>query len=113
MWPFSQKLIPKPVPSIRVGDILVDWNRDYDYWEFTFEQQDYTMTENPQFNPAIFDRLPQVKVWIEQLESEINQEISKQLAGWGPSDGQKELLSVDVSWILEKEQVELSYSHEA
>lgn len=112
MWPFSRNKKPKPVPTIRCGDVVVTWNRDFLWWEFSRDSIDYSLTDNPVFDPSLLSELPKVSAWLVDLESEIDDEIKKHVEGWCDRKGQKDLVVIDVSWLISKNEVNVSFAHE-
>ena len=70
------------------------------------------MTENSVFDVAVLPILPKIEEWLAGLESEIDSEIKKHLEGWCDWKGHKDLVNVDVSWLVTKNAVDLSYAHE-
>ena len=112
MWPFSCNKRPTPVPAIRCGDIDVTWNPTFHGWEFSVGDIAYSQHQNPVFDQSVFAKLPEVRKWLEVLDSEINEEIKKHLAGWCDWKGQKELVGIDVSRLISRNEAEVSYAHE-
>lgn len=112
MWPFSRRKKSTPVPAIRCGDVDVTWNRDFLWWEFSSGDIDYSLTDNPVFDPSLLSELPKVAKWLVDLHAEIDNEIKKHLDGWCDWKGQKDLVGVDVSWLVTKNEVDVSYAHE-
>ena len=111
MWPFSKQkqTYDKPTPTIKVGETLIKWDKRVDWWAFVIDGAYYSQMDNPVFDPQIINELPNVRQWINDLDAEIDKEIAKQLAAWCEWDGKKDLSSIDVSWLLEKNQVDVSY----
>ena len=71
------------------------------------------MSDNPVFDPSVLTKLPNVASWLEELDAQINKEIKKHLEGWCDDwHGQKELVGIDVSWLVTKNEVDVSYAHE-
>lgn len=69
----------------------------------------WTLRENPVFNPAVLDQLPRVRQWIMDLEAKINREIAGHLEHWCEWDDVKKIVAIDVSWLIEERQAEVSY----
>ena len=111
MWPFSKhkQTSDKPTPTIKVGETLIKWDKLVDWWEFEIDDAHYSQMDNQVFDPQIINELPKVRQWINNLDAEIDKEIAKQLDRWCEWDGTKYLFSIDVSWLLEKDQVDVSY----
>lgn len=83
------------------------------WWEFTENGIDYTLSDNSVFDPSVLARLPEVSKWLEGLDTEINEEVKKHLVGWCDDwRGQKGLVGIDVSWLIAKNEVDVSYAHE-
>ena len=110
MWPFSKKTSDKPSPSLKVGETLITWDIRFDWWEFEIDGVSYLQSENPVFDPQIIKELPKVRQWINDLDAEFDREIAKQLDGWCEWDGKKDLGSIEVSCLLEKNQVDVAFS---
>ena len=110
MWPFSRKVSDKPTPTIKVGETLIKWRKGLDWWELVIDGTSYSLTDNPVFDTQIIDELPRIRQWIKDLDAEIDKEISKQLDGWCEWDGKKEIVSIDVSCLLEENTVDVSYA---
>ena len=110
MWPFSKKARDKPTPTIKVGETLIKWDNDFHWWEFAIDGEFYSLSDNPVFDSKIIDNLPKVHQWINDLETDIDKEVSKQLEGWCEWGGKKHVISIDVSWLIEKDQVDVSYA---
>ncbi len=110
MWPFSIKTSDKPSPALKVGETLISWDIRFDWWEFEIDGVSYLQSENPVFDPQIIKELPKVRQWINDLDAEIDREIAKQLDGWCEWDGKKDLGSIEVSCLLEKDQVDVAFS---
>ncbi|MDM4015908.1 hypothetical protein [Roseiconus lacunae] len=112
MWPFSINKKAKPVPAVRCGDIDVTWNSEFLWWEFSSGDIDYSLTDNPVFDTSLLPELPKVAKWLVDLRSEIDDEIEKHLEGWCDWNGKKDLMGIDVSWLVSKGEVDVSYAHE-
>ena len=112
MWPFSRNRKPTPVPAMRCGDVDVIWNSDFQWWEFSSGDIDYLLAENPVFDASLLPKLPTVSAWLVDLEFQIDDEIRKHLEGWCDWNGEKELVGIDVSWLVTKNEVDVSYAHE-
>ena len=110
MWPFSRKVSDKPTPTIKVGETLIKWRKRLDWWELVIDGTSYSLTDNPVFDTQIIDELPRIRQWINDLDAEIDREIAKQLDGWCEWDGKKEIVSIDVSSLLESNKVDVSYA---
>ncbi|MCZ6834650.1 MAG: hypothetical protein O7G85_02655 [Planctomycetota bacterium] len=110
MWPFSKPNQDNPLPTIKVGDLIIKWDKSVGCWEFEIDGIHYDLIHNPVFDPQIIDELPKIRQWINALEAEIDKAIAEQLDGWCEWDGKKDLFSIDVSCLLEKDQVDVSYS---
>jgi hypothetical protein len=112
MWPFSKKK-PNPIPTIRCGEVEVTWNTELNWWEFSKDGVDYWLVWNPVFDPRIFLRLEEINGWVTQLEPQINEEIKKHLKNWCDDwSGNKDRMDIDVSWLVERGEIEVSYAHE-
>ena len=113
MWPFSRNKTSTPVPAIRCGDIDVTWNPISHWWEFSDGGIDYSLSDNSIFDPSVLTKLRKIAEWLEDLDSEIDEEIKQHLEGWCDNwRGQKELVGIDVSWLVAKNEVDVSYAHE-
>ncbi len=113
MWPFSRNKKSTPIPVIRCGDIDVTWNPTFHWWEFSEGGIDYSLHHNPVFDSSVLTRLPRIARWLEELDTGINKEIKKHLEGWCDDwRGQKDLAGIDVSWLVTKNEVDVSYAHE-
>ena len=110
MWPFSRKVSNKPTPTIKVGETLINWRKGLDWWELVIDGTSYSLTDNPVFDTQIIDELPRIRQWINDLDAEIDKEIAEQLDGWCEWDGKKEIVSIDVSSLLEENRVDVSYA---
>jgi len=112
MWPFSRSKKSAPVPAIRCGNVDIVWNTTFQWWEFSDGPVDYSLYDNPVFDPSLLPKLPTVAKWLEDLDSEINAKIKEQLEEWCGWKGQKDLVGIDVSWLAAKNEVDVSYAHE-
>lgn len=83
-------------------------------WEFTDGGIDYSLSDNPVFDPSVLAILPKIATWLKELDAQIDEEIKKHLEGWCDDwCGQKELVGIDVSWLVTKNEVDVSYAHES
>lgn len=112
MWPFSRNKKATPVPVVRCGSIDVVWDSTYHSWEFSDGEIDYSFSDNPVFDPSVLQHLPKVSQWLEELDREIHEEVKKQLAGLWDWQGEKDLVGIDVSWLVARNEVDVSYAHE-
>jgi len=112
MWSFSRNKKSVPGPEIRCGDIKITWDSDDHQWEFSVGDIDYSLSENPVFNLSLLSQLDAVVEWLQTLDAEIDSEIKKHLDGRFDWKEQKELLGIDVSWLIDKNEVEVSYVHD-
>jgi hypothetical protein len=112
VWPFSRNKKSAAVPAIRCGDIDVTWNRDFNWWEFSVGDKHYSLTDNTVFNPSVLSDLDTVDEWLLKLDNKIDSEIKTHVDGWCEWRGQKELVSIDVSWLIKKREVDVSYAHD-
>jgi hypothetical protein len=112
VWPFSRNKKSALVPAIRCGTVDVVSNPTFQWWEFSDGQIDYSLCDNPVFDPSVLPKLDKVAKWLDDLESDINQEIKKHLEGWCDWKGRKDLVGIDVSWLVGKDEVDVSYAHE-
>ncbi len=111
MWPFSRDKKPTRVPAIRCNGTDIIWNTTFQWWEFTVDDVDYSLTDNPVFDPMVLAKLPEITGWLEALDAEINVQIKRHLEGWGDVwQGQKDLVGIDVSWLLSKNEVNVAYA---
>ncbi len=110
MWPLSRKASDKPTPTIKVGETLIKWRKGLDWWELVIDGTSYSLTDNPVFDTQIIDELPRIRQWINDLDAEIDKEIAEQLDGWCEWDGKKEVVSIDVSSLLEENRIDVSYA---
>ncbi|WP_010583744.1 hypothetical protein [Schlesneria paludicola] len=108
MWPFSLQTKPSPVPTIRCGDIVIHWNED-EYWEFRADGILYTLFDNPTFTPSLLIQLNDVAQWLTELNPEIDREIQRHLDGWCKWNGEKHIDGIDVSWLAERNEIDVSY----
>tara|TARA_R110002020_G_scaffold95038_2_gene228232 strand:- start:20 stop:430 length:411 start_codon:yes stop_codon:yes gene_type:complete len=114
MWPFNRSQANLPVPRIQIGDVQVVWQDVLNgHWEFSTGEILYTLYDNPIFDVSLINELPIVSQWIDDLRSQIEEEIKKQLEVWAEWTGDYDLVVVDVSHLIEKREVELSYAHES
>lgn len=112
MWPFSSKK-QNPIPKIRCGEVEVTWNTELNWWEFSKDTVDYCLVFNPVFDPRIFSRLDEINGWVTQLQPQINDVIKKHLKNWCDDwSGQKDQMSIDVSWLVERGEIDVGYAHE-
>ncbi|TWT63579.1 hypothetical protein [Rubinisphaera italica] len=113
MWPFNRSQSNKPVPKIQINDVQVVWQDVLNgHWELSYGEILYTLYDNPIFDVSLINELPIVSQWIADLRPQIEEEIKKQLEGWAEWTGDYDLVVVDVSNLIEKREVELSYAHE-
>lgn len=112
MWPFSRDKKPEPVPTVRCGDVEITWNLEFLWWEFSTGEIDYSLIDNPVFDSSLLSRLTDVAEWLAGLESEIDHEIQKHVDDLCDWQGQKDLIGVDVSWLVTKNEVDVSYGHQ-
>lgn len=108
MWPFSSQKKAIPVPIVRCGDVEIHWNAD-EYWEFRIDGIIYTLFDNPVFTPSLLAQLQDVAQWLIDLDSEIDQVIQRHLEGWCEWNGEKRVDGIDVSWLAEKNEVDVCY----
>lgn len=113
MWPFSRNKISDSIPAICCGDINITWNTEFDWWQFSDGGIDYMLVENPVFDPSLLSKLQEVAQWLAKLDSQIDVEVKQHLEGWGDEAGEKQLVGIDVSWLIDKHQVDVSYANEA
>lgn len=107
MWPFHRKRVEQPTPSIHCDGVDVRWIKKLG-WEFHLGGVCYTLYDNPVFNPSLLTQLEEVSTWIAHLDSEIDKIVEQH----APSNGIKELIAIDVSWLVEKRQVEVEFVNE-
>jgi len=112
MWPFSRSKKSTTVPVIRCGQTDVTWNSTFHWWEFSYGGIDYSLSDNPVFDISVLQHLPRVAQWLEDLECEINEVVKKHLVGWCNWQGEKDLVVIDVSWLVARNEVDVSYAHE-
>ena len=110
MWPFSRDQKTAAARVVRSGGIDVEWNSCYGWWEFCADGINYSLHDNPSFDPELLARLPQVTQWLTVLDAEIDAVIAGHLEGWCAWTGRKELVNVDVSWLLQKGQIDASFA---
>jgi hypothetical protein len=91
---------------------MVTWNPTFHWWEFSDGDIDYSLTDNPVFDPSVLSMLPRAAKWLTDLDTEINEEIKKHLEGWCDWKGQKELVRIDVSWLVARNEVDVSFAHD-
>lgn len=112
MWPFRRNNKSTPVPVVRCGSIDVAWDSTYHSWKFSDGEIDYSFSDNPVFDPSVLQHLPKVSQWLEELDCKIHEEVKKYLAGWCDWQGEKDLVDIDVSWLVARNEVDVSYAHE-
>lgn len=116
MWPFSSKNKKKkkkkatPIPTIRCGNISVRWNAQLHWWQFSDGEIDYSLAGNPEFDVAILNSQVLVRRWLTDLDQEIDAEIKKHLEGWCEWTGEKHVVSVDVSNLVSKDEIDIAYA---
>lgn len=109
MWPFSGKQKSPRVPAIRVGPISARWNLEFGWWEFRDGDFAYLLADNPEFDVALVDQLGKVKRWLSELDQAINAEIKLHLDGRCEWSGNKEVVSIDVSALMSKQEIDVAY----
>jgi hypothetical protein len=109
MWPFSKSKRKVSVPTVRCGETVIRWH-SYGWWEFGYNGYDYTLIDTEEFNPEILSKISRATDWIRSLDSEINKEIERNLAGWCKWNGEKHIVSIDVSSLLLKDTIDVSYA---
>ena len=50
--------------------------------------------------------------WLSDLDTQLDNEIKKHLEGWCDWTGEKQLVGIDVSWLIEKREVDVSYAND-
>jgi hypothetical protein len=110
MWPFTSKKKQSPVPAVRAGDISVRWSAEFEWWEFSDGEFNYSLIDNPEFDVAILNKLGMVKHWLVDLNHEIDAEIKKNLEGWCEWAGEKHVVGIDVSGLISKQEIDVAYA---
>lgn len=112
MWPFTHKKRTVLVPAIRCNGVVVLWNTAFEHWEFSIDGVNYTRRDNPVFDTEIMSQLHLPMKWIAELDARLEAEIKEHLEGWCDWTGKKELLSIDVSWLIAKREIDVEYFHD-
>lgn len=113
MWPFSRNKSRTPNPSVRVGEISVLWDREFDHWEFNDGQFRYSLYENPEFDVALLNELAEVKKWLIDLDEQISAAIKGHLGDRYEWNGVKDVIGIDVSSLLTKREINVSYADDS
>lgn len=113
MWPFSRNKQPSPVPAIRVGEISVRWDCEFEWWEFSDGQLRYSLCDNPEFDVALLNELGQAKQWLIDLDEQISAVIKKHLWEGCDWNGVKNVIGIDVSSLLTKREIDVSYADDS
>jgi len=112
VWPSSQQNKKDVmIPTIRGNETLVRW-RDNHGWQFQKNGVMYTLWENPQFDVSLFSEIDVAMSWLEKLEDEINLHVQNFLEGLCEWTGEKELVTIDVSWLVSKKQIDAQYAND-
>lgn len=107
MWPFRSK--KTVVPAVRVGNISARWDSQLEFWQFNDGEFSYSFCGNPEFDVAVLNKLGIVKQWLLELDQEIDVEIRKNIDGWSKWAGKKHVLVIDVSELIKKSEIDVTY----
>ncbi|MCM8538685.1 MAG: NYN domain-containing protein [Lentisphaeraceae bacterium] len=107
MWPFNKN--KKVKPSITIDDTKVFWDgENYPAWEFEKDSIIYTYYKE-NFDTAILKHLPTAIKWITDLNTEIDKEISINLKEYKTYKGEKDLISVDLTDLIEENKIDIAF----
>jgi hypothetical protein len=107
MWPFSSAKKSPTEPAILAGEICILWNMQFDWWEFTDGEFEYSLVDNPEFDVAVLDKLGMIKKWLVDLDQEIDAEIKKNLDG-SCRTGEKHVVDIDISGLISKQEIDVT-----
>ncbi|QDT03048.1 hypothetical protein K227x_14270 [Rubripirellula lacrimiformis] len=110
MWPFQNRESKKRTPCVSIGDIVATWGQDG--WSFSDGTIDFTMYENDIFDTSILHKLPDLRTWISNLQTEIDAIINEHVADWGLERDDREIVAIDVSRLATENQVDVAYGCE-
>ncbi|WP_218933812.1 hypothetical protein [Rubripirellula lacrimiformis] len=70
------------------------------------------MYENDIFDTSILHKLPDLRTWISNLQTEIDAIINEHVADWGLERDDREIVAIDVSRLATENQVDVAYGCE-
>ncbi|WP_164103258.1 hypothetical protein [Candidatus Laterigemmans baculatus] len=91
---------------------MVQWDSSGERWEFTVGGIDYAVHQNPIFDTSLIAKLPLVSEWLTDLDSQIDEEIRRNLKGWCEWTGEKDLVAIDLSGLIERSEIDVSYAYD-